>query len=276
MTLVGCGLVSPVETDDPVEPLPTIEIGSDGSPASELIAALQVAALQAGNEPAVGAGVAPGTEILALADNSPMAMPLFAGTQLEELSDDPLPMDAASTIADLATAVAPDVSLLKNSKLDGGLVWATTPETGLTSLTELADLPAGAAVVAPGFAMRSAVPTLRAAYGADPEVEEMDDPSERVAALTGGDAVVALFRRTESVELDGLVQLEDPVGVLTPDPLVVAVSAEFADQRPDAVLVLDAVHAALHQEAWAELVAAASADGLEPAIAGWLQTRRLA
>lgn len=277
MSLAGCGLVSPVPPDDVAEPLPTIEIGSDGSPTSELIAALYVAALEAKEDPAVVVEVTPGTEMLALADNSPMAMPLFAGTQLDGYSNDPLPGDAATTIDDLATAVAPGVSLLQTSDLDGGLVWAVTPEAGLASLTDLAALPPGSTAMAPGFAMtmRSGVPVLQAAYGATLTVDEVDDPSERAAALLDGDAVAALFRRTDVVELDGLVVLADPVGVMTPDPLAAAVSAEFAEQRPDAVLVLDAVQAALHQDAYAELVAAAAADGLEPAIAAWLEARHL-
>lgn len=258
-------------------PLPVIEIGSDGSPTSELIATLYVAALQAKDEPATVVDVEPGTETLALADNSPMAMPVFAGTLLQEASTDTPPTDAATTISDLADQVAPEVSLLQTSHLDGALGWVATPESGLTSLTQLAGLPAGTTVVAPGFAMTipSGVPALRAAYDAQLTVDQIDDPSQREAAVSGGQAAAGLFRRID-LEISGLVHLDDPVGVAAPDPLVAAVSAEFAEQRPDAVLVLDAVQAQLTDESYVELAAAAAADGLEPAVSAWLQARGLA
>lgn len=276
--LSGCGLVAPTITEDPVEPFPTIEIGTDGSPASELIAAVYVAALQANGDQAIVVEVVPGTESLALADNSPMAMPVFAGTLLWEETSQPLPMEPATTISDLATAVAPAVGILQTVKLDGGLVWAVLPDSGLSSLLDLAELPAGSAVAAPEFAMTlpSGVPALPAAYDANLIAEQIDDPSARAEALTAGDVVAALFRRTDIVELDGLTLLDDPVGILAPDPVAVALSDEFAEQRPDAVLVLDTVQAVLHEESFAELVAAAAADGVGPAIAEWLATRRLA
>lgn len=278
VTLTGCGLVSPVPPDDTVAPLPTIEIGSDGTATSELVAALYVAALQAAGEPSTVVDVTPGTEMLALADNSPMAMPVFAATLLRDYTNEPLPTDPATTITDLATQVAPEVGVLETSKLDGGLVWAVAPDSGLTSMTDLAELPSSATVVVPPYAMTqpSGVPALQVAYGATVTVDEVADPSERAAAVAAGDAVAALFRRTEVTDLDGLGQLEDPIGIVAPDPLAVAVSAEFAEQRPDAVLVLDSVQAVLDGDSFAELVAAASADGLDPAIAAWLQVRGLA
>lgn len=278
VVLAGCGLVMPVEPDDPAAPLPTIEIGSDGSDASELIAVLYVAALQANGDPAVVIEVTPGTEMLALADNSPMAMPVFAATLLQDYTNDPLPAEAAATIGALADQVAPEVGVLETGKLDGGLVWAVTPESGLTSLTELAGQPAGSTAVAPGFAMTisSGVPALEVAYDATLTVTQLDDAGARAAALTNGEAVAALFRRTEVIDLDGLILLDDPVGVMAPDPLVAAVSSEFVEQRPDAVLVLDAVQQALDPDSYADLVAAAAADGLEPAIAAWLDAHGLA
>lgn len=277
VTLAGCGLVSPLEPDDPAEPLPVIEIGSDQTAASELLAALYVAALQARDEPAVTVEVVPGTETLALADNSPMAMPVFAATLLQEYTTDPLPASAADTIVNLATELAPEVGVLETSNLDGGLLWAATAESGLTSLTELAELPPDSTLLAPGFAMTmtSGVPALQVAYGATLAVEQVDDAGDRAAMLASGEASAALFRRTEVVDLDGLVELDDPVEVTTPDPVVVAVSAEFAEQRPEAVLVLEAVHAALTPQSYADLVAASAADGLEPAISAWLTAHAL-
>lgn len=135
--------------------------------------------------------------------------------------------------------------------MDGGLVWAVDPDSELVSLTDLAALPAGSTIVAPGFAMTSAsgVPALEAAYDAKLAAEPLDDPAQRVAALADGH-VAAAFRRTESIDLDGLDVLTDPVGILTPDPLVAALSAQFAEQRPDAVLVLDAVQHALTDDSW--------------------------
>ncbi|MCA0252585.1 MAG: hypothetical protein LCH76_09920 [Actinobacteria bacterium] len=274
---MGCGQVSPIPPDDPAEPLPTIEIGSDGTAASDLLAALYVAALQASDDPAVTTEVVAGTETLALGDNSPMAMPAFAGTLLQEFSNQPLPAEPAETIAYLATEVAPEVGVLETSWVDGGLVWAATPDSGLASLSDLAVLPQVVAAV-PSFAVDSSVgvPVLQAAYNAKATAEQLDDPAERAAALADGSATIAAFRRTESIDLEGLVELEDPVGVGVPDPLVVVVSAEFADQRPDAVLVLDAVQQALTNDSFAELTAAAAADGLDTAIAAWLGDHGLA
>lgn len=276
--LAGCGVVSPVEPDDPVESLPVIGIGSDETATSELLAALYVGALQANGNPAVVVDVTSGTEMLALADNSPMAMPVYAASLLQEYTNDQPSADAAATITDLATAVAPEVGVLETSRLDGGPVWMAASEAGLTSLTDLAGLPVGTIAIAPAFAltMPSGVPALQAAYGADLVVEQVDDPGARATALTEGEAAAALFRWTEVTDLDGLIELDDPIGVTTPDPLVVAVSAVFADQRPDAVLVLDAVQQVLDQDSYAELVAAVTADGIEPAIAQWLAAHGLA
>lgn len=276
LAVTGCGVVSPVVTEDPAEPLPVITIGSDGTAVSELVASLYVAALKAAGEPAEVVEVTPGTETLALGDNHPMAMPVYAATWLQEFSTEPATFDTATTITDLATAVAPAIGVLESSAVDGGLVWAVDPESELVSLTDLAALPAGTAVVAPAFAMTSAsgVPALEAAYGAKLAAEPLDDPAERAAALADGHAAAA-FRRTESIDLAGLDVLTDPVGILTPDPLVAAVSAEFADQRPDAVLVLDAVQSALTDDSLAELAASAAVDGLDPALAQWLAERGL-
>lgn len=277
LAVAGCGVVSPVVTEDPVEPLPTITIGSDGTAVSELVAALYVAALQAAGEPAEVVEVTPGTETLALGDNNPMAMPVYAATWLQEFSKEPATFDTAMTITDLATAVAPAIGVLETSAVDGGLVWAVDPDSELVSLTDLAALPAGSTIVAPGFAMTSVsgVPALEAAYDAKLAAEPLDDPAQRVAALADGH-VAAAFRRTESIDLDGLDVLTDPVGILTPDPLVAALSAQFAEQRPDAVLVLDAVQHALTDDSLAELAASAAVDGLDPALAAWLAEYKLA
>lgn len=278
VALAGCGLVSPVVPDDTAAPLPTIEIGSDGTDTSELVAALYVAALQAADDPAEVVAVTPGTEALAVADNSPMAMPVFAATLLQDYSNDPLPTDATTTITNLATAVAPQLGVLRTSSVDGRLVWASDSDSGLSSLTDLAALPASTVVAVPGFGMENAagLPALQVAYGATLAVKQIDGPSERAAALADGTAAAALFRSTESIELDGLTILEDPIGTATPDPLVVLLSSEFADQRPDAVLVLDAVQKALTDASLAELAASATVDGLDPAIATWLAAHGLA
>lgn len=271
VTFAGCGVVSPVVTEDPVEPLPVIEIGSDGTGTSDLLAALYVAALDAAGEPAEVVAVTPGTETLALGDNSPMAMPVFAATWLQEFSTEPATFDTAMTITDLATAVAPAIGVLETSAVDGGLVWAVDAESELVSLTDLAALPAGTPVVAPTFAMTSAsgVPALEAAYKAKLAAGPLEHPAERAAALADGYAAAA-FRRTESIDLEGLNVLTDPVGILTPDPLVVAVSAQFSEERPEAVLVLDAVQHALTNDSLAELAASAAVDGLDPALTAWL------
>ncbi|MDQ7992282.1 MAG: hypothetical protein AAGC63_17085, partial [Propionicimonas sp.] len=182
---------------------------------------------------------------------------------------------AADVIGDLATAVAPDLAVLETSKVDGGLVWAVTMRSasaGVGDLVAVGRWGADKVLAAPAFALDSSagVPALSVAYGSKATVEEVDDPSARHDALTDGSADAAGFRRTEAADLADLVELDDPMGVATPDPLVVLLAADLADQRPEAVLVLDGVQQALTAESLAALTRAAAADGTAAAVADWL------
>lgn len=276
----GCAQVSPVAPAAESAPAEMLEIGTDGSSTLNLVAALYAAALAADGQPAAVVEVVPGTETLAVADHSPAAMPVFAATLLRQYDKSSI-ADAAEVVSALATAVAPDLAVLETGKVDGGLVWAVTMESasaGVADLTALGGWGPDKVLAAPGFALASpsGVPALSAAYGSAAVVKEVADPIARHDALVEGSADAAGFRRTETVGLADLVELDDPMGVVTPDPLVVLLAADLAEQRPDAVLILDAVQQELTLESLAALAQAAGQDGAEAAIADWLNAAGLA
>lgn len=276
----GCATVSPVAPSQPAAAAEPIQIGTDKTPTIDLVAALYVAALEADGQPAELVEVVPGTETLAVADHSPVAMPVFAGTLLQQYNKDPA-ASAADVIAGLATAVAPDLVVLETSEVDGGLVWAVTMQSassGVGDLVAVGGWGADKVVAAPTFALSNpaGVPALSVAYGSNATIEEVDDPAARQAALADGSADAAGFRRTESVGLADFVALDDPMGVGAPDPLTVLLAADLAEERPGAVLVLDAVQQALTEESLAELTRAAAADGTDAAVTAWLTDAGLA
>lgn len=280
LALAGCGQVSPVAADATAASAPTIEVGTDGTATIGLVAALYAAALTADGQPAKVVDVVPGTETLALGDRSPVVMPVFAATLLQQFSTGPA-ADAETVIGELATAVAPDLGVLQASKVDGGLVWAVTARRaadGVRDLTAVGSWGADRVLAAPAFALASpsGVPALQVAYNSGAIVTEIEDPAARRQALDTGAAAAAAFRRTEGAALDGLVVLADPVGIAAADPLVVLLASDLADTRPDAVLVLDAVQQKLTTDSLAGLARAAAADGVRAATAAWLEAQGLA
>ena len=281
VVLAGCAKVSPVApTAATTSAPPALEIGTDGTPTMDLVAALYAAALQADGQPASVVTVVPGTETLAVADHSPVAMPVFAGTLLRQFNAESS-AEPSDVVSALATAVAPDLALLETTRVDGRLVWAVTmtaASSGVADLTAVGGWGADKVVAAPSFALASpsGVPALEVAYGSDATIQEVDDVAARHDALLAGNVDAAGFRKTDAVGLADLVELDDPMGVATPDPLVVLLAADLAEQRPDAVLVLDAVQQALTQESLSALAQAAGQDGAEAAIADWLTTAGLA
>lgn len=280
IAVAGCARVSPVAPQTSEPPPPAIEIGTDGTPTMSLVAALYAAALEADGQPATVVDVVPGTETLALADHSPVAMPVYAASMLRQFNAESA-AEPSGIVAALATAVAPELSVLETSKVDGGLVWAVTMEaasSGVADLTAVGGWSADKVVAAPAFALTSpsGVPALEVAYGTTATIREVEDAAARHDALLDGTADAAGFRRTETLGLSDLVELDDPMGVVTPDPLVVLLAADLADQRPDAVLVLDAVQQSLTPESFSGLTLAARQDGTEAAVADWLEAAGLA
>lgn len=272
----GCARVSPIAQPETTAPPATIEIGTDGTPTVDLIARLYVAALEADGQSAHLVEVVPGTETLAVADQSPVAMPVFAGTLLQQFSKEPSAADPATVVTELATAVEPALGVLKTTSVDGGLVWAVTMQAasgGVGDLAAVGEWGADKVVAAPGFSLTSSagVPALQVAYGSKATIEQVDESAARHDALVDGSADAAGFRRTDA-DLSDLIELDDPVGVTAPDPLVVLLAADFAEQRPGAVLVLDAVQQALTTESVAELSNAAAEQGTGPAITEWLKS----
>lgn len=282
--LAGCGQVAPPGVDVAATSAPAapIGIGSDGTPTGDLLAALYVAALEAKQIPAETEELSAAWVVPALTDGSPAVMPAFAATLLESVAGQVSPDDDPETIiSDLATAIEPELGVLQASRVDGALVWTVTTEVadeGVGDLSSLGEWGPERVVAAPSFALDSGagVPALQVAYGSQAGVLELDDPDERLAALQDGRADAAAFRRTEATQLAGLVELSDPIGMGAPDPLVAVLNSDLAQDRPDVVLVIDAVQQALTTESLAALQSAAAARDPEQAIGDWLSAEGLA
>lgn len=251
--LAGCARVSPVPPTP--SPVASLTIGTDGTAPGDTLSAILVAALAAKQQPATVAPQPVDTAVAAVAEGSPSIMSLFGWTALQTRLAEEEPPALEDLITTLATAVAPEVSVLRATQLDGAVRWATTAKlgaSGLTSLSQVRTKLKGGVLATPswGLSNTAGVPALLAAYGVSLPTREIEDAAARRAALEDGSVQLALFRRTDSIELDGLQLLADPIGIETPDPLVVIVSATLAEQHPRALLALGAVMAALTQEAF--------------------------
>ena len=122
VVLAGCAKVSPVApTAATTSAPPALEIGTDGTPTMDLVAALYAAALQADGQPASVVTVVPGTETLAVADHSPVAMPVFAGTLLRQFNAESS-AEPSDVVSALATAVAGELlNRLADAQAAGGV-----------------------------------------------------------------------------------------------------------------------------------------------------------
>jgi hypothetical protein len=209
-----------------------------------------LAALLSGARPA--STVTLGTDWRArVGDATTSAAPVYAGTAWAELNQSDEPSD--DVVGDLAGLVQPDVSIMTAGKLDGALVWMAPATSSLTSLDQVAKRLAGKAVAVPSLAVGRAdgLPGLSVIYRAKSAHLVEDDPIARAALVTSGTAAFGAFRRTEYLGTDQFRELADPSGMVTPDPVVLAVNAAFADADPRSVLALNAVLQALSD---AELV----------------------
>jgi glycine betaine/choline ABC-type transport system substrate-binding protein len=249
--LTSCARVSPV-TPAP-SPIASLTIGTDGTGPGDTLSAILVAALAAKQQPTTVARQRVDTAVAAVAEGSPAIMSLFGWTALQSRLAEEEPPALEDLITTLATAVAPEVSVLRATQLDGAVRWATTPAlaaSGVTSLSQVRTKLKGGVVATPSWGMTntSGVPALEAAYGVSLPTRQIDDAAARRAALDDGSVQLALFRRTDSLELDGLQVLEDPI------------SATLAEQHPRALLALGAAMAALTQETFDDLRGKLAAD----------------
>ncbi|MGB7961647.1 MAG: hypothetical protein WCF12_01620 [Propionicimonas sp.] len=276
VALAGCARVSPVTP--PPSSVASLAIGTDGTAPGDALSAILLAALAAKQQPATVARQPVDTAVAAVAEGSPAIMGLFGWTALQTRLAEEEPPALEDLITTLATAVAPDVSVLRATQLDGAVLWATTPEvaaSGVKSLSQVRSKLKGGALATPswGLTNTAGVPALLAAYGVSLPTRQIEDAAARRAALDDGSVQLALFRRTDSIELDGLQVLADPIGIEAPDPLVVIVGATLAEQHPRALLALGDAMAALSQEAFSDLRRKLAAD--PQAAAAWVSSAGL-
>lgn len=276
LLVAGCARVRPTSPADSASPAAApLAIGSDNTATGQLLAALFAQAVTATGRPATV--TASGEDWLAaLSDASLAALPAFATTIWDQLSEADEPPTPEEVLTDVADLVAPEISLLPAGDIDGGLVWMigqAGASAGVNSLDELDGWSAGKTAAIPALAeiRGDGVPGLVAVYRAAFTTEVVADPVERARQVVDGHADLAAFRRTEYTGATGLVPLADPDRLLVADPLVVLVNTALTDAEPEAALALAAVADALTAEALAELQAKIAAGSPVATVAGdWL------
>ncbi len=224
-------------------PIPTasaVVVGGEQTATGAMLTALLTGALTGSGTATLGADWR-----AALGDRSVSAAPVYAATAWAELSDSDEPSD--DVVGDLAGLVQPDVAVMAAGKLDGGLIWKIPVNPAVSSLNQVAKFLKGKAVAVPSLAVERAdgLPGLSVIYKAKVSHIIEDDPVARAALVTSGKAAFGAFRRTEYLGTDKLGDLGDPSGMITADPIVLAVNAAFADAEPNSVLALNAVLQAL-------------------------------
>lgn len=209
-------------------------------------------------------------------------LPAYAGTLWSSLSKSDEPPAAKKLLGEVASLLAPDVSVLAMPDVDGSLVWRVTADTareGITSLSRLRGWSDGRVAVVPKLAISRAdgIPGLKTVYGAGFDVLKAEDPVQRATLLTNGNAVVAAFRQTEYTGASGLVDLVDVEKLTLPDPGVLLVNTALTEAEPEAVLAVDAVAQALTTDMLLDLQAQVAGGGTVPEVADrWLQEQGLA
>ncbi|MDR1710374.1 MAG: hypothetical protein LBR58_00695 [Propionibacteriaceae bacterium] len=246
--LAGCAQTMPETTPTPtVTPTPktVLKIWSGSTPVERAVREVLAAAVVAADyEAETKDVVTDGVEALMYElQADPLAMTLgFAGTMLDALPavDEPPPPD--ELLATLAAAVEESATLLKTTPLDGKLVWAVLPETGLTSLAELkqwtAPAPKTIGISAAAGAKSDGYPALTVTYGAALETVLIASPTNRAERLRSGELDIAGFRACESAELAGFTILEDTLGLGESDPMVTMVNPALPEAEPAAILAV--------------------------------------
>lgn len=282
----GCARVPPPGVS-PAPASPTtpvaepLVIGADATPAGALLAQLMVSALAAKGRDAATVTLDADWQA-ALGHGDLAAVPGFGATLWAALSQKGETPAAADVLPELAKLVSPEIGVLPAPGVDGGLVWLVTPQTaadGIASLSRIGSWSKGKRAAVPGLALTrgDGVPGLKAVYGARFAVDEVEDPVERGTRLTGGEAALAAFRKTEYTGASGLVALVDPDELATPDPGVLLVNSALADAEPDYVLVMDAVAQAITTDDLLDLQAQVVAGGsVADVSARWLKDNGLA
>jgi glycine betaine/choline ABC-type transport system substrate-binding protein len=285
LLVAGCARVAPPAGDAATSSSPAqagpLSIGHDASAASTLLAQLLVGAIAAKGRAARPDSLGDAWQA-ALGSGELAAQPAFATTLWTSLSDGGDQPAASDLAGEVASLLAPEVSILPASGVDGSLVWLVTQataEAGITDLSRLAKWSKGREAVVPAFAVSRAdgVPGLEDTYGATFTVNTVDDPLERAVRLTSGRAGIAAFRRTDYTGASGLVVLTDNDHFGIPDPGVILVGTALTDAEPDPVLSMNAVAATLTTAALLELQGQLAAGGSAADVASlWLKAQGLA
>lgn len=274
LLVAGCARVVPAELSSaaPTAGAAALAIGTDGSPAGTLLAELLSQALTAKGRTA--AVVAAGDDWqAALGDASLSAVPGYAATLWSQLGGSAGPPPGVDDLlSDVAGFLAPEVSVLPASGVDGGLVWKVTKETAATGITSLGGIAAWSrgkvVAIPPVAASRSdGIPGITGVYRAVFTTDSIVDPGRRASRLDSGEVALAAFRRTEYTGPANLVALADPEGIGLADPMVVLLGAALVDTDPDAVLALNAV---------AGLLTTAIVTDLQAQVAGGVPVAQLA
>lgn len=260
----GCGQVPPRPSGSSAPPAASpLNVGSDGTPAGEVMAALFVAALAAQGVPArrVDSPVAVAQLVPAVESGQVQVLPAYSASLLNALSSSAEPPAPDEVATQLASLLAPRVVVLRPVGVDGRLVYAAATDSGLASLADLGARAEEAVLVGPGWlpAAPDGPPGLEAVYAANfGHVVEVAIVSERIARVRGGTALVGAFRATELTPDSGLTILADPLLLAVPDPQVVLVTADVAGSEA-AVLAIDGVQEALTTDGLASLAASVAA-----------------
>lgn len=285
IAVAGCARVQPtLVTESPVAPTQAVgplRIGSDRTPAGVMLAQLLAEALLAGSRAASVADVGDDWQA-SLADGSLAATPAYAATIWAQLSSAEDPPAPESMLTEVAGLVAPEVSTLAATGVDGGLVWLVTERTakaGITSLDRIAGWSKGKVAAIPALAAARAdgVPGIRGLYHGAFRLARLEDPAQRAAQLVGGQVALAAFRRTDYTGATHLVALEDPDVLGVADPLVVLLDAAMAEADPEAVLAMHGVTEILTTRMLIDLQARVAAGAVARDVARqWLVVNGLA
>ncbi|MBK8458885.1 MAG: hypothetical protein IPL43_00600 [Micropruina sp.] len=282
LLLAGCGVTAPTVAPSPSgSPTATLAVASDGTADSALLAEIVTQALVAKGRPAAVTTLPTADALAAVTAGSVAVLPAFARGLLAGVSGSEAQLSVEAMVQQLATDLEDEAGVIQASGIDAGGRYVVTEAFAtkhkLTSLTELGSVEE-LRLVGPGAAsaLSDGPSGLLAVYGVKATWSPQDDPALRISALESDTADVAYLSR---IDLAGaalnLVTLEDPLGVLQPDPQVLLITPALRDDL-DVLEVLQAVQTLLTDENFAALRVQAGNAGVGPAVHGFLATNGLA
>lgn len=258
-----------------------LAVGQDGTPAGAMLAQLVLGALVAKGRDASTVEQGKGWRA-ALGHGDLAVLTAWAGTLWASLSKQDEPPAARDLLGEVASLLAPDVSVLAIPGVEGSLVWRVAEDTareGITSLGRLRGWSDGRVAVVPKLAVSRSdgIPGLKTVYGARFDVLKVEDPVQRASLLASGNAAVAAFRQSEYSGASGLVDLVDTEKLTLHDPAVLLVNAALTDAEPDQVLAVNAVAQSITTDMLLDLQAQVAGGGTVPDVATrWLKDQGLA